>query len=256
MDPWVQGRVTRPAPSSQWWDRCRITSRVFESKGENRRWGGVAGARQHSAPRGCRTETALFCFISSFSSLAVDQRPLSAPFSVAPPIRAREAPCSDLLFCDQPENTPLGGRSRVGLGPPNNLCFSRSAAQELYDTCRTSPAHEATPGETPGAEVTGILELCSRMAFHSYPVCPCCCTDLCEHVPVWDCHQVFFKETGSRTYFSVFKDLLLCSRSRGVVLLHVGFLWSPRAGAALRAGCSLPVAEASRCRARLQAPGL
>ena len=71
------------------------------------------------------------CFLSSFSLLAVDQRPLSAPFPVAPPIQAREPRCSDLLFCDQPENTLLGGRLRVGLGLPDNLCISRSAAQEL-----------------------------------------------------------------------------------------------------------------------------
>lgn len=70
VGPLVRGRVTYPAPSSQWWDGHRITSWVSKLKGENSRWGGVAGARQNSAPRGCRTEIA--CFLSSFSLLAVD----------------------------------------------------------------------------------------------------------------------------------------------------------------------------------------
>lgn len=62
------------------------------------------------------------------------------------------------------------------------------------------------PGETPGAEVTGTLEFCSHMAFHSYPVFLCCCTDLCKHVHVWDFHkEIFLKKQDHILIFLYFK---------------------------------------------------
>lgn len=66
------------------------------------------------------------------------------------------------------------------------------------------------PGETPGAEVTGTLEFCSHMAFHSYPVFLCCCTDLCKHVHVWDFHkEIFLKKQDHILIFLYFKKRLI-----------------------------------------------
>lgn len=67
----------------------------------------------------------------------------------------------------------FGGCSCVRLGPPDNLCLQISCSGTLVIPAGSLLPTSLLPGETPGAEVTGTLDFCSPVAFHTYPVLPC-----------------------------------------------------------------------------------